>query len=178
MKIPKLPGQKYVYVFEIKQRRRWGWQLLGRTKAGHSDNPTRRAGEFENSVYQEKRMDIEVVIFAAVPVFWYRIIERILHNAYPICWLRTKEFEPANGGTECFKVFNWLCGLIVYVACWWWGLDGLGLVLSLFIMFQPRPVDMATYLWVLYIFQLAIVAIIAGALIWVLWCLFIAGLAA
>jgi hypothetical protein len=178
MKLPLLPGQKYAYVFEIRPRRRWGWQLLGRAKSGFSTDADRRTAEVERSIKEVKGYDVEVSLFAAVPVYWHRQIEYVMQKTAPIKWLRTKEFEPANGGTECFKVFNWLCGLVVYTACWWWGFKDAGLVFGLFVMLQPRPLDMATYLWVLYAVQLVFIFIIAGAVIWLLWCLGIAAFAA
>lgn len=178
MKIPKLPGQKYVYVFEIRTRRSFGWQMLGRCKGGFSGNADGRSADVERSIKDVKGMDVEVSVFAKVPVYWHRRIEKILLNAPPFTWLRTREFEPASGGTECFKVFNWLCGLVTYTAAAWWGYGSFGLIAGLFIMFQPRPVDMASVLWFLFAVQLIVLLALAAGIIWLLWCLFIAGFAA
>lgn len=172
IKAPRLPGQDYVYVFEIR-RKKWSFKsVLGRCKAGYSNDAIRRASEFERSVFDDVGIKVDVTVFTAAPVYYPRTIETVLHRAVPMRWLKSDDFKEANGGTEVFKVFNWFCGLMLYVIAWGWSLPfEAPLLIGLFIMFQPRPLDMATYLWILYFFQLAFILFVAVAAIWLLWTL-------
>ena len=164
----KFPDRRYVYVLNVRHRSGLpAW--IG--KVGFSVDPEYRAADIEDSIWRVTGEKVTVRRLFKVRVFMYRKIESVVHGVLKA--YRCKRFEGASGGSEFFHTFNPFLGLIVGILAWGYGAQcpvWFGLVIAAI----PLPLD-----FIIYVALLAAVEyIIAGALIWVLWCLFIAGWAA
>lgn len=155
----RIPDRRYVYVFNVKPESEvipsfW----IG--KVGFSADDEKRAADIERSIFEKYGVRVKLVRWIRVKVFWYRGIEKAVHNVLKV--YKTQRFRDANGGTEFFWTFNALAGLLVYVVLW-----GLGLKCAVWIgigvMGIPRPVDMCICVLFLAAFEYAVMAVLIYA---------------
>lgn len=162
-KLFRIPDRRYVYVFNVRPENDvipsfW----IG--KVGFSADDEKRAADIERSIFEKYGVRVKLVRWIRVKVFWYRGIEKAVHNVLNI--YRTQIFRDASGGTEFFWTFNALAGLLVYVVLWWLGLN-CAVWIGIGVMGIPRPVDMCICVLLLAAFEYACLggAIYAGYLI-------------
>lgn len=162
MKFPfRLPDRRYVYVLNVTPTNSL-IPFLWIGKVGFSVDADVRAADVERSIWQTTGLQVRVRRFFRVRVFWYRAIEKAIHNV--LRPYRSKRFEAANGGTEFFTVLNVVSGLCAYCALWSIGVPCASW-LALCVMLLPLPLDFALFVILLAAFEYAVMA----ALIYAAW---------
>ena len=145
MKLPRLPDRRFVYVLNVSPRNSL-IPFLWIGKVGFSVDADVRAADIERSIWQTTGMQVRVRRLFRVRVFMYRAIEAAIHTV--IRPYRSSRFEGASGGTEFFRVFNLVSGLLCYCLFYAYSLPCAGW-LALCVMVLPWPVDFVLFVLIL-----------------------------
>lgn len=151
----RIPDRRYVYVLNVTPVNSL-IPFLWIGKVGFSVDADVRAADVERSIWQTTGLQVRVRRFFGVRVFWYRGIEKAIHNVLKP--YRSKRFEAANGGTEFFTVRNVITALCAYCGLWSIGIPCASW-LALCVMFLPLPLDFALFIALLAAFEYAVIAV-------------------
>lgn len=160
MKLPRLPDRRFVYVLNVSPRNGL-IPFLWIGKVGFSVDADVRAADVERSIWQTTGMQVRVRRLFRVRVFMYRAIEAAIHTV--IRPYRSSRFEGASGGTEFFRVFNVVSGLLCYCLFYAYSLPCAGW-LALCVMVLPWPIDFALFVLLLALVEYALFSVVGYAL--------------
>ena len=137
-------------------------QYPWRFKVGRSTSFSVRARDIARTMSREAGIDVRVVPFFKLPMFWAGRSERAIH-AWPM-FRYFKANMPGSGCTEWAWVLNPYVGILAYSICSYHGIH-CALWVGGVIFFAPLALDFAFILIVIAMLQYGVV----GVILYCLW---------